>query len=258
MKKIYLLSTLGILCYFIISCSSSSKIESKPVNIQGIKSNEENFIFVNPTTVPIDWKRLQSKNRSKALKKFIKYSQEVKIELNKGSIPYAWKGISKDWNQNYFKAKNKYDYMRSNGIDCTRFLWYLYSQKIKLPYNSKIKNAPITSETFAKNNLNSQLKNFIRLTKTKKGFKPRTGDILAFPGHALAVLDPKKCIAIQSSVWLCTKIDQYGSCHDSVSGKNAGVSIYKLMNKGDCENGYWKQLDTPKNTFTSGWRPKAF
>ena len=29
------------------------------------------------------------------------------------------------------------------------------------------------------------------------------------------------------------------------------------MNKGDCEEGAWKQLDAPKNRFTAGWRPQA-
>jgi hypothetical protein len=249
MGKHILLLTLGIFCLFITSCISTSKSENKHFY--------QSRNYVNPTQVPVDWKNLYSTNNSSKIKQFLEYSQETKFALNEKEIPYAWKGIPQNWNASYNKADNKYEFMRINGVDCTRFLWHLYAEKMKLPFNSKHLNAPILSRTFAQKRSTSELKNFVPLKKIGAAFKPRTGDILAFPGHALAVVDPDRCIAIQSASWLCKKMGVNGSCFSADTGKNAGVSIYKLMNKGDCNNGLWKQLDSPKNKFTSGWRHKA-
>ncbi len=249
MDKHILLPTFSIFCLFITGCLSTSKSKSKPY-YQGRN-------YVNPTQVPVDWKNLYASNNSPKVRQFIAYSQETKFALNEMEIPYAWKGIPQNWNSNYNKAENKFEFMRKNGVDCTRFLWHLYAEKMKLPFNSKHKNAAILSHSFAKRRSTNELKNFVPLKKMGNAFKPRTGDILAFPGHALAVVDPDRCIAIQSASWLCKKMSLNGSCLNAATGKNAGVSVYKLMNKGDCDNGFWKQLDSPKNKFTSGWRHKA-
>lgn len=249
MHKHILFLTFSIFYLFISGCVSSNKL--------GSKQYYQNRSYVNPTQVSVDWKDLYSSNYSSKVRLFLEYSKETKAALNEKEIPYAWKGISQNWNSKYIRAKDKFEFMRKNGVDCTRFLWHLYSEKMKLPFNSKHKNAVILSHSFAQKRSTSELKNFIPLKKIGNAFKPRTGDILAFPGHALAVVDPEQCIAIQSASWLCKKMNKNGFCHDSDTGKNAGVSIYKLMNRGDCENGLWKQLDSPKNKFTSGWRHKA-
>ena len=248
MHKHILLPTFSIICLFFAGCISSSKSK---------KHYYQSRSYVNPTQVPVDWNNLYLTNRSPKAKLFIEYSRETKFALNKDEIPYAWKGIPQNWNSSYYRAKDKYEFMRKNGVDCTRFLWHIYAERMKLPYNSKHKNAAILSQSFAQRRSTSELKNFIPIKKTGNAFKPRTGDILAFPGHALAVVDPEQCIAIQSSSWVCKKMSPDGSCHGSSTGKNAGVTVYKLMNKGDCENGFWKQLDSPKNKFTSAWRHKA-
>jgi hypothetical protein len=149
--------------------------------------------------------------------------------------------------------------MRKYGVDCTRLLRYIFLNMLHLPYNSSFSSEPIISSTFANtlSHSNTQLKNFTRIPKTTKGFKPQTGDILAFPGHTIAVLDPKNCIAIQSSIWLCKKI-QNGFCVDAEYGNSAGVSIYHLASDRLCKNGIWKGMDSKKLNFTVGWRHRAF
>jgi hypothetical protein len=240
---------LCILSFILSGCMSSRK--------SSIYKYYQSKNFVNPTQTSVDWKYLYSNNQSSKVRTFLEYSKETKIELNKNAIPYAWQGIPQNWNSNYISSKNKYAFMRKNGVDCTRFLWHLFAKKMKLPYNSKDKNSAILSQTFAQKKVTSELKYFIPIKELGSAFKPRTGDILAFPGHALAVIDAQKCIAIQSASWICNKMSENGSCYEANRGKNAGVTVYKLLNKGDCENGYWKHLDTPKNKFTGAWRHQA-
>ncbi len=245
-KSFFFISLYSILC---ISCVSTYKSKKNQAS--------KNQNYVNPTKIQVDWKNLYEENQSSQIRSFLTYSKETKSELTQDDIPYAVDGIQASWNYKYAKAKDKYDFMRKYGVDCTRFLWHLYSEKMKLPFNSSQKNAPILSHTFAKNKKTKELKYFVPIKKENGSFIPRTGDILAFPGHALAVLDPKKCIAIQSASWVCRKMSYHGYCLDAAKGKDAGVTIYKLMNRGDCENGKWKQLDSPKNKFTAGWRHKS-
>lgn len=236
-------------CLLYIGCVSSNKSK--------FSQSFKNKNYVNPTNIQVDWKNLYDENQSSEIRSFLTYSKETKMELTQDEIPYAVNGIHESWNNRYLKANNKYDHMRKYGVDCTRFLWHLYSEKMKLPFNASHKNAPILSQTFARSHSSKELKYFVPIKKQNGAFTPRTGDILAFPGHALAVLDPKKCIAIQSASWVCRKMSYQGYCLDAAKGKDAGVTIYKLMNKGDCEEGVWKQLDAPKNRFTAGWRHKA-
>lgn len=249
MFKHIILPTFCFFYFFVTGCTSTKNSHRKYINY--------NQNYVDPTRVEVDWKRLYSTNASSQVRSFLNYSKETKNELSEKKIPYASNGIAKNWDDKYLNSKNKYDFMRKNGVDCTRFLWHLYSEKMNLPFNSKTKGAPILSHSFAQRKSNSELKNFVPLKKNGNLFKPQAGDILAFPGHALAVLDPDKCIAIQSASWVCKKRADNGSCVNSATGKEAGVSIYKLTNRGDCENGLWKQLDSPKNKFTAGWRHKA-
>lgn len=249
MLKQFLFPTFFFFYFFSTGCTTSKNLNNK--------NSYQNQNYVNPTQVQVDWKNLYSKNHSTQVKSFLTYSKETKMELSEREIPYAWNGIAQNWNSKYLNSKNKYDFMRHHGVDCTRFLWHLYAEKMRLPFNAKIKSAPILSHSFAQSKINKELGNFVPLKKEGSLFKPRTGDILAFPGHALAVLDPNKCIAIQSASWVCKKITNSGSCLHSAKGKDAGVSIYKLMNRGDCHDGAWKQLDSPRNKFTAGWRHKA-
>lgn len=234
----------------IISCVSSNT-----------KNNNKKYLqskyFVNPINTPVKWNKLYIENHSINAKLFLNYAKETKNILNEIDIPYILTKNYQLWDSNYIKAKDKYNFIQNNGIDCTRFLWHLYEKKMNLPYNSNYKNKVILSYSFSQKKMNNELKYFVPLKKIGKAFKPRTGDILAFPGHALAVLDPKDCISIQSASWLCKKMNLNGSCHESVSGLNAGVAIYKLMSKGDCNNGLWHHLDSPQNKFTAGWRHKA-
>ncbi|BBH52230.1 hypothetical protein [Fluviispira sanaruensis] len=213
--------------------------------------------YADPKNVSVAWSSLYTENPSPEVRKFLSYSQDIKKNIFTQGIPYPAQKLNANWDRNYLRANNKYNYMRKNGVDCTRFLWHLYAGEMNLPYNSKYKNSAILSQTFAKRRINSELKNFVPLKRYKNGFAPRTGDILAFPGHALAVLDPKQCIAIQSTAWACERMTPRGQCHKGTEGKNAGVVVYKLMNKDDCANGLWNKLDSNKNKFTAGWRHKA-
>ncbi|APJ03010.1 hypothetical protein [Silvanigrella aquatica] len=250
MQKQILIPTFVFFSLFLTSCLTLSNSKSS--------KNFQNKNFINPSKVSVDWNQLYYENHSPQVRQFINYSKATKIALKDYEIPYTYNGTSGNWNTKYLSSKNKIEFMRKNGVDCTRFLWHLYAEQLNLPYNSKYRNAAILSQSFAQKRSTIELKNFIPIKKMKNGFKPKTGDILAFPGHALAVLDPEKCIAIQSTSWFCKKMSANGTCYEAAKGKEAGVTIYKLMNKGDCENGVWKQLDSPKNKFTAGWRHKAF
>lgn len=245
-KHIFILS-LSIIYLLCIGCVSSKQY----------KKASKNQNYVNPTKIQVDWHNLENEHNSPQIKAFLNYSKETHHELSQNEIPYAVNGIQANWNDKYNEAYNKYDFMRKYGVDCTRFLWHLYKTKMQLPFNSRHKNAPILSSSFAKKHHTSELKYFVPIKMHNDAFKPRTGDILAFPGHALAVLDAKRCIAIQSASWVCRKMTSQGYCLDAAKGKDAGVTIYKLMNRGDCVNGVWKQLDSPKNKFTAAWRHKA-
>jgi len=211
----------------------------------------------NPSSTDVNWDHLIEANPSPMAKQFVKSSHTVYQRLLYGGIPYPSNKINNRWENGYNTSSDKFVYMRKYGVDCTRLLRYLFVNMLDLPYNSKEKNAPIVSNTFTLQNNQSQLKNFIQIPKTKNGFKPQTGDILAFPGHTIAVLDPKNCIAIQSSIWLCKEMKN-GFCVDSDYGKSAGVSIYHLASERFCKNGVWKGMDSDKLKFTIGWRHKAF
>ncbi|KAB8027396.1 hypothetical protein [Fluviispira multicolorata] len=248
MKKQIKYITISFICLFLTGCMSQ-----KNSSMQRTYFGD----YAEPKNVSVAWNSLYAENPSPEVRKFLSYSQDIKKNIYQRGIPYPAKTLSSNWDRNYLRASDKYNFMRKNGVDCTRFLWHLYAGEMNLPYNSKYKNSAILSHTFAKKQIDQELKNFVPLKKYKNGFQPRTGDILAFPGHALAVLDPKQCIAIQSTSWACEKMTAKGQCHKGTQGKNAGVVIYKLMNKTDCTNGIWNKLDSQKNKFTAGWRHKA-
>lgn len=212
-----------------------------------------------PQEYPVQWDQLTTENPSPVAQEFVRSAQIINKRLVHGNIPYPSKKISNNWENGYKRAEDKFVFMRKFGVDCTRLLRYLYINMLHLPYNSKFTNAPIVSKTFThKSSQNSsQLNNFIPLPKTKDGFKPQTGDILAFPGHTIAVLDPDNCIALQSSIWLCKKSEK-GSCVDYDYGQAAGVSVYHLASERFCKNGIWKGMDNNKLKFTIGWRHRAF
>ncbi|MGY3803709.1 hypothetical protein ACWNT8_06600 [Pigmentibacter ruber] len=217
------------------------------------------YSFSSPKEYPIKWNNLIAENPSPLAKEFVRSAEIINKRLMHGNIPYPSKKISLNWEKGYNHAEDKFVFMRKYGVDCTRLLRYLYINMLHLPYNSKFSTAPIISKTFTHNNPESmsQLKNFDQVPKTKQGFKPQTGDILAFPGHTIAVLDPENCIAIQSSIWLCKKSEK-GFCVDYDYGESAGVSIYHLASERFCKNGIWKGMDNNKLKFTIGWRHKAF
>ena len=237
--------------YFSIVVSCATKNQTKRNHVL------PNSAYVNPSHPSVDWSKLHAQSDSPNVKTFLKFSKATQSKIKEQHIPYSWKGISENWDYHYFMSKDKYTFMRKNGVDCTRFLRHIFLEEMKLPYNSKEKNYPILSHSFSQNRSSSELKNFIPIKKLRNGFKPKTGDILAFPGHALVVIDAKNCIALQSASWLCKKF-ALNSCYQSASGKHAGVTLYKLMNKTDCDNGTWKQLDAAKNKFTAAWRHKSF
>ena len=224
-----------------------------------VKSCVYAYTFSSPQDYPIKWENLTAENPSPLAQEFVRSAQIINKRLMHGNIPYPSKKISLNWEKGYNRAEDKFVFMRRYGVDCTRLLRYLYINMLHLPYNSKFNTAPIVSKTFTQNNPDSlsQLKNFDLIPKTKQGFKPQTGDILAFPGHTIAVLDPENCIAIQSSIWLCKKSEN-GFCTDYDYGESAGVSIYHLASDRFCKNGVWKGMDNNKLKFTIGWRHKAF
>ncbi len=212
-----------------------------------------------PLGTQVNWEQLINENQSPVIKQFVKSSHTIYERLLYGGIPYPTKKITVSWEKGYNSSYDKFVYMRKNGVDCTRLLRYLFLNMLHLPYNSFFSKDPIISNTFsfASPESNKQLKNFTRIPKAEKGFKPQTGDILSFPGHTIAVLDPKNCIAIQSSIWLCKKIEN-GYCVDSEYGKSAGVSIYRLASDRFCKNGLWIGMDNERLNFTTGWRHRAF
>ncbi|KAB8027393.1 hypothetical protein [Fluviispira multicolorata] len=212
-----------------------------------------------PLGTEIEWEELLKQNNSSIAKDFIHSSKIIHDRLLYKGIPYEKDGISQFWENRYQASQDKFKFMRKYGVDCTRLLRYLFRNMLQLPYNSLFTEAPIISHTFA--NINSQnakqLRNFIRVPQSKNGFRPQTGDILAFPGHAIAVLDPKNCISIQSSSWVCKNIKD-GRCVEAEMGKYAGVAIYKLASNRFCSNGLWKGMDGDHNKFTVAWRHRAF
>ena len=212
-----------------------------------------------PLGTQVNWEELVIENQSPIAKQFVKSAHTIYERLLYGGIPYPTKKINYNWENGYNASYDKFVYMRKYGVDCTRLLRYLFLNMLHLPYNSHYSHDPIISHTFSDTNSvnNKQLKNFVRLHKTEKGFKPQTGDILSFPGHTIAVLDPKNCIAIQSSIWLCKKIEN-GYCVDAEYGKSAGVSIYRLASDRFCKNGIWKGMDNADLNFTTAWRHRAF
>ncbi len=212
-----------------------------------------------PQEYPVSWEQLITENPSPVAQEFVRSAQIINKRLMHGNIPYPSKKISHNWEKGYNHAEDKFVFMRKFGVDCTRLLRYLYINMLHLPYNSKFKNAPIVSKTFTQKTPQNgtQLNNFVSLPKTKDGFKPQTGDILAFPGHTIAVLDPENCIALQSSIWLCKKSEK-GFCVDYDYGQAAGVSVYHLASERFCKNGIWKGMDNNKLKFTIGWRHRAF
>lgn len=212
-----------------------------------------------PLGTEVNWEKLINETQSPSIKQFVKSSHAIYERLLYEGIPYPSKKISNSWENDYHSSYDKFVYMRKNGVDCTRFLRYLFLNRLHLPYNSSYPQEPIISNTFSYSNPsnNKQLKNFVCVPKKAKGFQPQTGDILSFPGHTIAVLDPKNCIAIQSSIWLCKKIKN-GFCVDSEYGKSAGVSIYRLASERFCKDGIWKGMDNSTLNFTNGWRHRAF
>ncbi len=210
-----------------------------------------------PLGTEVEWEKLIEKNNSTVSKEFVESAKIIHDRLLYKGIPYE--NISQKWERNYLSSNDKFKFMRKNGVDCTRLLRYIFINMLQLPYNSLYPEAPIISHTFADiNSVNAkQLKNFVRIPSSQHGFRPQTGDILAFPGHAIAVLDPENCISIQSSNWVCKNIEN-GRCVESEKGLYAGVAIYKLASKRFCSNGLWKGMDAERNKFTVAWRHRAF
>lgn len=229
------------------------------VDLFPLNAVAHDYTYVLPQEYPVQWDNLIQKNPSPLAQEFVRSTHVINQRLLHGSIPYPARKIAFDWEQGYQLAEDKFVFMRKYGVDCTRLLRYIFLNMLNLPYNSKYSLAPIISHTFTQDSSESQsqLQNFVQVPRTKEGFKPQTGDILAFPGHTVAVLDPANCIAIQSSIWLCKKAEN-GFCVDHDYGQAAGVSIYHLASERFCKNGIWKGMDNEKLKFTIGWRHKAF
>ncbi len=91
---------------------------------------------------------------------------------------------------------------------------------------------------------------------TKNSFKPKTGDILAYyrnnKGHAVMVIDPKKCMAINATTWNWT---QKADGTNFRNPNDTGV-FFQEVKEGKCENGVWTSWDNAYNKFQVHLRHK--
>lgn len=95
----------------------------------------------------------------------------------------------------------------------------------------------------------------------EKGFRPQTGDILAYyyfnsktkvgKGHVVIVIDPDECTAINSTTW---SFDEDTS--ERLTQKK-GVYFQRIDTE-RCTNGLWKSWDTASNKFQVLLRHKKF
>lgn len=121
--------------------------------------------------------------------------------------------------------KYKYGGDSFKGIDCTNFINLLF-ERIGLP----VKNLTtgLMTNSNAKNYYASDFEVYRK--KKVKYFQPKTGDILAYNGHAVIVIDPQNCIAVNSAAW-------------TAGNGPEGVQFHQITDKSRCANGKWLYWD---------------
>ena len=140
-------------------------------------------------------------------------------------------------------------------IDCTALIFYLFKET-NLPVEfattwQMVSRLPHVKENF----------NYIpAIPGTRNSFMPKTGDILAYydktreRGHAVLVIDPKKCIAINATSWVWVENAE----GDIVLDRSQSGVFFQKVEKGECSDGIWKSWDSSMNRFQVMLRHKNF
>lgn len=131
-------------------------------------------------------------------------------------------------------------------IDCTHLIEEIFI-RAGLPYDYVNTEGMVRKWPAAKKNFEyiAPIEGF------SNSFKPQAGDVLAFynskrrSGHAVMVIDPLNCIAINSTSWVWTENYQDETVRNP---KMTGV-YFQEIKQGKCENGIWTSWDNSTNKF---------
>lgn len=153
-------------------------------------------------------------------------------------------------------------------LDCTNFIYYLFERAgIPTEHATTFQMVDTGEKIRKKQKVNNTItKNFEyipAIKNTKNSFMPKSGDILAFfdkarnRGHAVVVIDPKNCIAVNATAWVWVQVDNQDEEKNVLDRSKTGIFFQKVI-KGECENGIWKSWDSHKNKFQVMLRHKYF
>lgn len=127
-------------------------------------------------------------------------------------------------------------------IDCSGLVTAIY-EKSKLNITHASSRMMVNKEPVVLENFNSIKP--ITLPNGARRFTPQAGDILAFKGHVVMVVDPYKCTAINSTSYVLEETENGNSVRNS---RLSGVYFQKVE-KGICENGHWYSWDNRTNVW---------
>lgn len=134
----------------------------------------------------------------------------------------------------------------SNVLSCSQFIYELFRRSgLELNY--------LSSSDFVRAKAIDLKNNFIILKNKNANhkFKPQTGDVMAYQGHVVMVIDPKNCVAINSTSWTMDP-----KTNRRLNDKK-GVFFQKIGSS-RCSKGVWKAWDSSSNKFEVLLRHKSF
>ena len=172
---------------------------------------------------------------------------------------FASKNIKYKFGASSFtNIKSKKTHKTYTYIDCSGFANELFDA-INLPYNF----ASSLDMLRQRSDLLDQFQFEKISNQVEKGFRPNTGDILAYnypykvngvvkrKGHVVVVIDPKECIAINATSYV------WPNDNSTVDRSKQGVYFQQIL-KGNCDDGLWKSWDSADNKFQVLLRHKFF
>lgn len=178
------------------------------------------------------------------------YSSEYDDLINKQTNIYIADLLHEAWRM----VDEKIEYRMALGpndeyMSCSHFVWRLFQRSgLDFPYTP--------TASFNENN-RGLMEHFVSMPKEAGGgFKPQTGDILSFnysgSGHMVVVVDPQKCIAVNSAAWVWDEQN-----NRSIPAEK-GVRFHHIYRDARCKDGIWHSWDKTNYKFQKMLRHKAF
>lgn len=177
-------------------------------------------------------------------------STEYEDLINKQTNIYVEDLLLEAWNM----VSEKISYRMALGpndeyMSCSHFVWRLFQRSgLDFPYTP--------TASFDKNN-RALMEHFVSMpAEPGGGFKPKTGDILSYNhggnGHMVVVIDPQKCIAVNSAAWV------WDAQRNRSIPAEKGVRFHQIYRESRCKDGIWHAWDKASNKFETMFRHNVF